>query len=103
MASDGVLTLASIQSDKELVLTRLGEVMRGQPNRQSLMLAMRGFSSQRGGTQEQADWLCARYAPTIKADPPYDAATCSIDTTGLFQRPARRLRPKAIPGLTLRD
>jgi hypothetical protein len=78
-ASDGLLLVSPKLGHFETIPVELERVMRLRPNRRSLVQAMSGLGPQWGGSIEQEDLLCARYAPMISTIPSYDAATCHID------------------------
>ena len=78
-AADGLIALTPTVGDRSDMLIVLEHVMQTHPNHASLMWAMDALSPQWGGTQDQVDLICARYAPLIPTDIPYDAETCTIE------------------------
>ena len=78
-ASDAMLRLTPTLGKIEVVPLELERVFARQPNRGSLMRAMRAVSPQWGGRYDQLILLCDRYAPQITSVAHYDPDTCKID------------------------
>lgn len=78
-ASDGILGASRTVSAKENIPKELERIMALYPTRGSLMRVMFSVSPQWGGSREQVNLVCDRYAPKIVSIKDYTPEVCMVD------------------------